>query len=110
MVEDNEANQMLATAVLSREGWRIVVASSSLEARVVLSRGIPDLILMDIQLPGQDGLTFTRELKADPFTADVPVVALTALAMPGDRERSIDAGCVGYISKPINTRTFANEV
>jgi CheY-like chemotaxis protein len=110
IVEDNPANQLLVSAVLEREGYRLELAASAVEARQVLARGLPDLILMDIQLPGMDGLTFTRELKADPASTGVPVVALTALAMSGDRERALAAGCTGYISKPINTRTFADEV
>ena len=65
---------------------------------------------MDVQLPGVDGLSLTRRLKQDEKTAAIPVVALTALAMLGDKERTLEAGCSGYISKPINTRTFANEV
>lgn len=110
IVEDNEANQLLASAVLEREGYRVEVASTSDEALNRLARKAPDLILMDVQLPGLDGLSLTRLLKADERTASIPVVALTALAMLGDRERTIDAGCAGYISKPINTRTFAAEV
>jgi CheY-like chemotaxis protein len=110
IVEDNPANQLLVSAVLEREGYRLELAGSAVEARAVLARARPDLILMDIQLPGMDGLTFTSELKADPVSAGIPVVALTALAMAGDRERALAAGCIGYISKPINTRTFADEV
>ena len=110
IVEDNPANQLLVSAVLEREGYRLELAGSAVEARAVLARAMPDLILMDIQLPGIDGLTFTSELKADPVSSGVPVVALTALAMAGDRERALAAGCIGYISKPINTRTFADEV
>ena len=110
VVEDNEANQLLASSVLERAGYRIALAATSNEARDAIRRREPDLILMDIQLPGEDGLDFTRELKADPATAQIPVIALTALAMPGDRERSLAAGCSGYISKPIDTRTFAGEV
>jgi two-component system cell cycle response regulator len=110
IVEDNPANQLLVSAVLEREGYRLELAGSAVEARAVLARAVPDLILMDIQLPGMDGLTFTSELKGDPVSAGVPVVALTALAMSGDRERALAAGCIGYISKPINTRTFADEV
>jgi CheY-like chemotaxis protein len=110
IVEDNEANQLLASAVLEREGYKVEVASSSDEALDRLKRRSPDLILMDVHLPGIDGLSLTRLLKADERTASIPVVALTALAMRGDRERSLDAGCAGYISKPIDTRTFAAEV
>jgi CheY-like chemotaxis protein len=110
IVEDNAANQLLVSAVLEREGYRLELAASAVEAREVLDRSLPSLILMDVQLPGIDGLTFTRQLKADPVTAHIPVVALTALAMAGDRDRTLAAGCAGYISKPINTRTFADEV
>ena len=110
IVEDNAANQLLVSAVLEREGYRLELAASAVEAREVLDRSLPSLILMDVQLPGIDGLTFTRQLKADPVTAHIPVVALTALAMAGDRDRTLAAGCAGYISKPINTRTFAADV
>jgi CheY-like chemotaxis protein len=70
----------------------------------------PDLILMDVQMPGQDGLSLTRQLKADPATVTIPIVALTAHAMDGDRELALAAGCSGYISKPIDTRTFGDQV
>ncbi len=110
IVEDNEANRLLAGAVLEREGYRVEMAGNADEAFQKLARGSPDLILMDVQMPGMDGLTLTRRLKGDARTADIPVVALTALAMMGDRERTLEAGCSGYISKPINTRTFASEV
>jgi two-component system cell cycle response regulator len=110
VVEDNEANQLLASSVLEREGFRVEIAGSAQEALEKLSVMPPDLILMDVQMPGVDGLTFTRRLKADQKTAAIPIVALTALAMRGDRERTLDAGCAGYIPKPINTRTFATEV
>lgn len=110
IVEDNEANQLLATAVLEREGYRVEVAGDAQEALQKLTGLLPNLILMDVQLPGVDGLSLTRRLKSDQRTAAIPVVALTALAMLGDRERTIDAGCAGYISKPIDTRTFGAEV
>jgi CheY-like chemotaxis protein len=110
VVEDNEANQLLARSVLEREGFRVEIAGNAQEALEKLSITAPDLILMDVQMPGVDGLTFTRRLKADQKTAAIPIVALTALAMLGDRERTLEAGCAGYIPKPINTRTFATEV
>jgi len=75
-----------------------------------LNARTPDLILMDVQLPGQDGLALTRQLKANPPTATIPIVALTARAMAGDRERAMAAGCIGYITKPINTRTFGDQL
>jgi len=110
IVEDNEANRLLAGAVLEREGYRVEMAGNAEEALQKLANASPALILMDVQMPGMDGLTLTRRLKDDARTAAIPVVALTALAMMGDRERTLEAGCSGYISKPINTRTFASEV
>ncbi|MGH7764698.1 MAG: response regulator [Candidatus Dormibacteraceae bacterium] len=110
VVEDNEVNQMLVRAVLEREGYTVEIVASSPEALDSMRWGLPDLILMDIQLPGEDGLTLTRRLKADPRTARVPVVALTAHAMEGDREQALSAGCVAYISKPIDTRLLATQI
>ena len=106
LVEDNETNQMLTTAVLERDGYRVDVAGTAEEARAVIERRRPDLILMDLQLPGVDGLAFTRALRGDPTTADIPVVAMTAHVMAGDREDAIAAGCADYIPKPIDTRTL----
>ena len=110
IVEDNETNQMLTTAVLQRDGYRATVAGSAAEARDRIVEERPDLILMDIQLPGEDGLAFTRELKLDVATSEIPVVAITAHAMAGDAELAIQAGCSGYIAKPIDTRTLAEQV
>ena len=110
IVEDNETNQMLTTAVLQRDGYRATVAGSAAEARDRIGEERPDLILMDIQLPGEDGLAFTRELKLDVATSEIPVVAITAHAMAGDAELAIQAGCSGYIAKPIDTRTLAEQV
>ena len=110
LVEDNEANQLLASSVLELSGFVVDVAGDSTEARAILARRSPDVILMDVQLPGLDGLSFVKQLKAEAATAHIPIIALTALAMAGDRERTLAAGCDGYIAKPINTRTFAIEV
>jgi CheY-like chemotaxis protein len=110
VVEDNITNQLLTSSVLEREGYRVEVAGSSVEALELLRTSKPDLILMDIQLPGLDGLALTRMLKIASDTAAIPVVALTAHAMSGDREQALAAGCVGYISKPIDTRTFGEQV
>jgi CheY-like chemotaxis protein len=110
LVEDNEANQLLARSVLEREGYRVEVAGAADEAMAKLAERIPNLILMDVQLPGRDGLSLTRELKADPTTRSIPVIALTAHAMTGDREQTIAAGCLGYIAKPIDTRTFGKQI
>ena len=110
VVDDNEGGLVLAGAVLQREGFRIDTAGSSEEVLERLKVRTPDLILMDVQLPGQDGLSLTRQLKADPVTAGIPVVALTAHAMATDREQAMAAGCIGYISKPIETRTLGDLV
>ena len=110
IVEDNEANQLLARAVLELEGFEVRIASSGPEAFEVLRDCVPNLILMDVQLPGQDGLTVTRLIKADPVMSAIPVVALTAHAMTGDRELALAAGCAAYISKPIDTHTLGDQV
>jgi two-component system, cell cycle response regulator DivK len=110
VVEDNEVNQLLTASVLEREGFAVDLARTSIEAMELLRVRTPDVILMDVQLPGMDGLAFTRKLKADPATAHITVVAVTAHAMAGDREQTLAAGCAGYISKPIDTRTFGRQV
>lgn len=110
VVEDNLANQLLACIVLEREGYRVDVANTSAEALERLDACTPDLILMDVQLPGQGGLDLACQLKADPATAAIPIVAHTAHAMAGDKEAALAAGCEGYIAKPIDTRTFAGQV
>ena len=110
LVEDNIANQMLAVALLEREGHEVVVANNSAELFEMLRTSRPDLILMDVQLPGDDGLFVTRQLKTDPSTAGIPVVAMTAHAMAGDREQALAVGCDGYLSKPIDTRRFGAQI
>jgi CheY-like chemotaxis protein len=110
VVDDNEAGQLLVCSVLQLQGFLVDTAGSAVEVLKRIHAHTPDLILMDVQLPGQDGLSLTRQLKADPATAAIPIVALTAHAMPGDREQALAAGCVGYISKPIDTRTLGEQV
>jgi len=110
VVEDNEVNQLLTASVLEREGFTVDLAADSTQALERVKERTPDLILMDVQLPGMDGLSLTRRLKRDPATARIPIIALTAHAMTGDREQTLEAGCAGYISKPIDTRTFAGQV
>jgi Response regulator containing a CheY-like receiver domain and an HD-GYP domain len=110
VVDDNDAGLLLVRAVLELDGFRVDSAGSSEEVLERLNARVPDLILMDVQLPGQDGLSLTRQLKADPATATIPIVALTAHAMAGDRELALAAGCSGYISKPIDTRTLGAQV
>lgn len=110
VVEDNPANQLLTTCVLNRDGFETEVADCAEDALVRIKARRPDLILMDVQLPGMDGLAFASSLRSVPEAAGVPVVALTSHAMRGDRERAIAAGCVGYLSKPIDTRTLSDEL
>jgi two-component system cell cycle response regulator DivK len=106
IVEDNTANMTLAHYLLESVGHRVLSATDA-EAGLALARAEhPDLILMDIQLPGMDGLAATSELKADASTRDIPVIALTALAMKGDEERILAAGCDGYIAKPMRYKEF----
>jgi len=106
IVEDNPANMTLAVFLLESAGHRVLTAKDA-EAGLALARSShPDLILMDIQLPGMDGLAATTQLKADPATRAIPVIALTALAMKGDEERIRAAGCDGYIGKPMRYKEF----
>lgn len=107
VVDDNATNLRLASEVLEMEGHNVSRAADATEALALLEEIRPDLILMDIALPGMDGLELTRLLKGRPALAGVPIVALSAFAMKGDEERALGAGCDGYITKPINTRTFA---
>ena len=110
VVEDNPANMTLATFLLESVGHTVLKATDA-EAGVALAGAEqPDLILMDIQLPGMDGLELTRRLKADPLRRSIIVVALTAYAMKGDRERALAAGCDDYVSKPIDTTALPKMV
>jgi CheY-like chemotaxis protein len=110
VIEDNPANMMLVVAVLERAGLRSAQASSAEEARRLIAMVSPDLILVDIQLPGQDGLSLTHELKTSPTTAHIPIIALTAHGLKWAELQAIAAGCVAYIAKPIDTYTFATFV
>jgi two-component system, cell cycle response regulator DivK len=106
IVEDNPANMTLAVFLLKSAGYTVVTATDA-EAGLGVARGEqPDLILMDIQLPGMDGLQATALLKGDARTRAIPVIALTALAMKGDEERIRAAGCDGYIAKPLAYKEF----
>jgi CheY-like chemotaxis protein len=110
VVDDNPTNLKLVSELLEFEGHDILKAVDAEEALVVLADTLPDLILMDIALPGMDGLTLTRKLKADVRTRHIRIVALTAFAMKGDDQKAFDAGCNGYVTKPIDTRRFPAEV
>ena len=110
IVEDNDLNMKLFNDLLEAHGYFTLQTKDGVEALRMARQHRPDLILMDIQLPGEDGLSLARRLKANPASSMIPVVALTAHAMTGDREEALHAGCVGYISKPIDTRTFGAAV
>ncbi|MDD5331188.1 MAG: response regulator [Sulfuricella sp.] len=110
VVEDNPANMKLAVLLLEKAGYAVLQAKEA-ETGLALARAEhPDLILMDIQLPGMDGLTATRLLKNDAATAAIKIIALTAFAMKGDEENIRAAGCDGYIAKPIRYKKFLAEV
>jgi CheY-like chemotaxis protein len=106
VVDDNPANAALISFLLKKNGYDVRTAADAAEALVAVDEFHPRLIMMDLQLPGMDGLELTRRLKADPGTRHIIVIALTAYAMKGDDERARDAGCDGYVSKPIDTRTL----
>jgi two-component system cell cycle response regulator DivK len=110
IIEDNPANLKLATMVLEHAGYQLLHAENAADGIATARRCKPDLILMDIQLPGMDGLAATRILKADLETAGIPIVALTAFAMKGDEERILAAGCDGYIAKPFDYKEFLARV
>jgi len=110
IVDDNASNLKLARVTLELAGFEIAVAADAEQARAAVRALRPRLILMDIQLPGTDGLTLTRELKADASTAGIRIVALSAYAMKGDEQKARAAGCDGYISKPIDTRALPGQV
>ena len=110
VVDDNPTNLKLITATLRHAGHRISTAPDAEAARQLLQSTAVDLILMDIELPGMDGLTFTRMLKASPPTSHIPVIAVTASAMRGDEDKALAAGCDCYITKPINTRALPRQI
>ena len=103
IVDDNPTNLKLVKVLLLKEGYQVQTAADAEEAMKLIEQSKPRLILMDIQLPGMDGLELTRRLKADPATKGIKILALTAFAMKGDDEKAKAAGCDGYISKPIDT-------
>ena len=110
VIEDNAANMTLTTFLLQSAGHTVLTANDA-ETGLTLARdGHPGLVLMDIQLPGMDGLEATGLLKRDASTRDIPIIALTALAMKGDEERIRAAGCDGYIAKPMHYKQFLREI
>ena len=110
IVEDNPLNMELARDLLETRGYVVREATNAQEGIDAIHSHKPDLVLMDVQLPGMDGLTATRLLRQDHTLADLIIVALTAHAMKGDEEKVLQAGCNGYISKPIDTRQFTTQI
>lgn len=110
VVDDHPPNVVLLQHLLQINGYGVATAADAHEAQAAIARQRPDLILMDLQLPGIDGFELTRRLKADTATAGIPVIAVTSFAMSGDKERALAAGCDGYVAKPIDTRTLPSLV
>ena len=110
VVEDNEKNLYLIRFILKKNGYEVIDARNGEDAvRMAISEK-PDLILMDIQLPGIDGLEATRKIRESEADGEIPIIALTSFAMAGDKEKALAAGCTGYIEKPINVETFIAEI
>jgi CheY-like chemotaxis protein len=110
IVDDTPVNLKLTRVLLVNEGYKVLTAATAEEALELLHSYHPSLILADIQLPGIDGLEFTRRIKQNAHTRDITVVALSAFAMRGDEQKALDAGCDGYITKPIDTRKLPEQV
>lgn len=109
-IDDNDDNRLLVRRILMAYGFQFEEASDGHSGIEAARRSPPDLILMDISMPDMDGLTATARIRDIPHLRDVPIVALTANAMQGDRERTLDAGCDGYIRKPIDVDRFPDEI
>jgi CheY-like chemotaxis protein len=110
VIEDNETNMYLISFILKSRGYEIIEAKSGEEGVDIAVKERPDLILMDIQLPGIDGLEATKRIRKSEAAREIPIVALTSYAMTGDREKSLSAGCTGYIEKPVNPDTILGEI
>jgi two-component system cell cycle response regulator DivK len=106
IVDDNPSNMKLVSFLLTNRGYEVKTAASAAAAVEVLRTFVPRLILMDLQMPVVDGFEFTRRLKADPKTREIVIIAVTAYAMKGDEKNALAAGCDGYVTKPIDTRTL----
>lgn len=110
VIEDNEQNLYLIRYILEGCGYEVRSATDGREGIELAASLMPDLILLDIQLPQMDGYTVARKLRGNPGLTGIPIVAVTSYAMPGDREKAIEAGCTGYIEKPIDPDTFDQQV
>jgi len=110
VIEDNEKNRYLISFILKGAGYEVREAITGEEGVGMTISEQPDLVLMDIQLPGIDGYEATRSIRASPAGGKIPIIALTSYAMTGDRERALAAGCTGYVEKPINPDTILDEI
>ena len=110
IIEDNEQNLYLISFILEKHGYEVLAAQDGQEGIDMALSIKPDLILLDIQLPVMDGYTVARQLRTNAEFAQIPIIAVTSYAMAGDREKTIEAGCNGYIEKPINPDTFTQQV
>ncbi len=110
VVEDNPQNRKLTTLILESEGHTVRSAADAAEAERLLAARRPDLIVLDMALPGKDGYTLAREVRSRPEWARLPILALSAFAMPGDAERALAAGCTGYLTKPVRRTVLLDHV
>ena len=110
VVEDNEDNMRLISYIFKKHGDEVIEAREGAEGVALAVQEKPDLVIMDIQLPDIDGLEATKRIRASEAESDIPIIALTSYAMPGDREKALAAGCDGYITKPIDVETFMADI
>jgi two-component system cell cycle response regulator DivK len=110
IVEDNQNNMYLISYILKMKGYEIIQAETGEKGVELAIKEKPDLVLMDIQLPGIDGMETTKRIRASGADGNIPIIALTSYAMTGDKEKALKAGCTGYIEKPINPDTVLNEI
>jgi len=109
-IEDNDQNFYLVNFIFSKKGWTVTRANNGRDGIDLAGKEVPDVILLDIQLPVMDGYATARELRKLPGLSATPIIAVTSYAMAGDREKALAAGCTGYIEKPINPKTFTDQV
>lgn len=110
VVEDNEINMYLCCRIIKSSGYEVIEARTGEEGVALALKERPDLIIMDIQLTGIDGLEATKRIRESEADGEIPIIALTSYAMAGDKEKALKAGCTGYIEKPINPETFISEI
>ena len=110
IIEDNEQNMYMLTYLLESENYEVVQAYNGITGIQATSQTKPDIILLDIQLPEMDGYTVAKNIKSNESLKDIPIIAVTSYAMPGDKEKAIESGAIGYIEKPINPDTFIQQM